>query len=138
MRDMNGSRGITDIVSDVLHEFTTLIRKEFELARTEITNKIGMMASAAAVIALGGALVLAGVLFALQAAVELLVEAGLSPATACILVAVAILVAGFAVIYSGLARLRAANLVPERTIEQLHRDAAVAKSHLHLSPESRP
>jgi len=138
MRDMNGSRGISDVVGDILHEFSTLIRKEVQLARTEMTNKLSAMGGAVAVVAAGGVLVFAGVLFALQAAVELLVDAGLSPATACILVAAVILIGGFAVIYSGLQRLRAANLVPERTIEQLQRDAAVAKTHLHLSPESRP
>lgn len=132
---MNGTRGISDIFTDIVDSLGTLVRKEMQLARTEISDKIGGMGSAIAVIAGGGVLAMAALIFLLQALVEVLIRAGLSPAVSNLIVAGIVGVAGAIVISAGISRLKAANLVPERTIESLNRDAAVAKSQMHFSPK---
>ena len=40
---MNGTRGISDIFTDIVDSLGTLVRKEMQLARTEISDKIGGM-----------------------------------------------------------------------------------------------
>lgn len=132
---MTGTRGIPNIFGDIVDAFATLMRTEMQLARTEISDKAGEMGSAVVVIAGGGMLVLAALIFLLQALVEVLVRTGLSPAVSNLIVAGVVGIVGAIVVSTGLSRLRARNLLPERTIKQLHRDAAVAKSHMHLSPK---
>lgn len=132
---MNGTRGISDIFADIADSLGTLVRKEMQLARTEVSDKIGEMGSAVAVIAGGGVLALAAFIFLLQALAEVLMRAGLSPAVANLIVAGVVGIVGAIVISTGVSRLKARSLIPERTIEQLHRDAAVAKSQMHLSPK---
>jgi hypothetical protein len=135
MRDMNAGRGIPDIFADIMDAFTTLIRKEMQLARTEISDKISSVGIALGMVALGGVLGLAALLLLLRAIVAMLIAAGLGPTVATLIVAAGSLIVGIAVIYAGLKRLQAGSLVPERTIGQLHRDAAVAKDQLHFSPK---
>ena len=132
---MNGTRGISDIFADIVDSLGTLVRKEMQLARTEVSDKIGEMGSALAVIAVGGVLALAALIFLLQALVEVLIRSGLSPAVSNLIVAGVVGIVGAIVVSTGIGRLRARSLVPERTIESLNRDAAVAKSQMHLSPK---
>jgi Putative Actinobacterial Holin-X, holin superfamily III len=132
---MNGTRGISDIFADIVESLGTLVRKEMQLARTEVSDKIGEMGNAVAVVAVGGVLALAALIFLLQALVEVLIRSGLSPAVSNLIVAGVVGIVGAIVVSTGISRLRARTLVPERTIESLNRDAAVAKSQMHLSPK---
>ena len=65
----------------------------------------------------------------------MLIRSGLSPAVSNLIVAGVVGIVGAIVVSTGISRLRARSLVPERTIESLNRDAAVAKSQMHLSPK---
>lgn len=134
MRDANG-RGISDIFGDITDALTTLVRKEIQLARAEITEKAGSIGSSLGVVGVGAILLLLAMIFVLQGVVALLVSTGLSPMAANLIVGFVVLVIGGIAVSVGLSRLRASNLVPERTIDQLQRDAAVAKDQLHLSPK---
>jgi hypothetical protein len=135
VRDMNAGRGIHDIFADIKDAFTTLVRKEVQLAKAELSDKASGIGTGVAVMAAGGVLCLGGFIILLESIVSMLIQAGLSPATAGLIVAVVVLAIGGGIIYSGLRRLQGSGFMPERTINQLNRDAEVAKEQLHLSPK---
>ena len=122
------NRGVPDIVVDLLKEFSTLVRREVRLARTEVSEKIAMVGVGLACIVAGAGLAVAALVVLLEAGVDAMVNrAGFTPwQAAVILGAAALIVAGvfFAI---GLFRLKAQNVAPRKTVEQLQRDAAVAK-----------
>ena len=126
-------RGLPDIVTDLLKELTALFRREMLIARTEMADKIGALGFALTAIVIGAVRLVAGLGLLLQAAVTGLMERGFTPTQATLIVAGAVLVIGLIVLWIGLSRLRARNLTPSHTIDQLQRDAAVAR-HQVTSP----
>ena len=80
---------------------------------------------AAALIGAGALLLLATIVLLLQAAIAGLVAYGFSPAVATLLIAVAALLVGGALVWFGLNRLKAENFAPSKTIRQFQKDAAI-------------
>jgi len=66
----------------------------------------------------------------LQAAVAGLAAAGLAVGWASLIVGGVALILGLALLAFGINRLKAARLVPSRTVEQLRRDAAAATQQM--------
>jgi hypothetical protein len=120
-------RGMADLFGDVIREFATLLRKEMALARTELAEKVTLVAVSLGLIVAGAVLAMAALLLLLQAAVAALVAHGFGPAVATLIVAGATLVVGLGILWFGASRLRAKELAPSRTLEQLQADAALAK-----------
>jgi hypothetical protein len=112
-----------------VRQLTTLFRQEAQLARSEISDKIGRVAAAAMTLAIGAALLMAGLVILLQAAAVALQEAGLSPLVSLLIVGVAVVVIGGVMLMSAVSALKNTSLVPDRTVDQLQRDASVAKAH---------
>lgn len=127
----NGERSVADLLGDLVDQTTTLVRKEVQLARAELSEKAGQVSTA--VISLGAGMVLAiGALIALtQAAIAALVEyAGLSATVSALIVAAVLGLIGFLVVRGGLATLKSFNITPDRTATQLSRDAQVVKEQV--------
>jgi hypothetical protein len=118
-------RDVADLSQDILRDIGTLITTEFQLLRTEISEKLALTGLAAALIATGALLLLATIVLLLQAAIAGLVAYGLSPAVATLLVAAATLLVGAALVWFGLSRLKAENLAPTKTIRQFQKDATI-------------
>jgi hypothetical protein len=116
---------VADISQGILRDITTLVSTEFQLLRTEISQKLALTGLAAALIAAGALLLLATLILLLQAAIAGLVAYGFSPAVATLLVAVATLLLGAALVWFGLSRLKAENLAPSKTIRQFQKDATI-------------
>ena len=123
-------RSLGDLFGDLSRQLSTLVRKEIELARTEVTTRARAATQDAALIGAGGALVYAGVLVLLGAVVLVLVDAGLEPWVAALLVAVIAMAIGAALIWRGREGLKTTSLAPERTIETLKEDAEWAKEQI--------
>ncbi|WP_207538122.1 phage holin family protein [Sabulicella rubraurantiaca] len=127
----NSDRSVADLLGDLVDQTTTLVRKEVQLARAELSEKAGQVSTA--VISLGAGMVLAiGALIALtQAAIAALVEyAGLSATVSALIVAAVLGLIGFLVVRGGLATLKSFNITPDRTATQLSRDAQVVKEQV--------
>jgi hypothetical protein len=124
---MDQRRTVTDVLSDLTSELTTLFRKELRLARTEMSENISVLGTAVDLIAAGAALGLGGLLVLLQAAVAWLVSIGFSAVAASLIVAGAVLVLAAILIWAGLNRMKVQRLAPTKTVEQLQRDAALAR-----------
>jgi hypothetical protein len=124
---MTRDRGVPDILLDLMREFTQLFRSEIRLAGAEVSEKVSMVGVALGLVVAGAALLMAAVVLLLQAAVAGLVAEGFSVAVATLIVGGVVLVVGAGLVWAGMNRIKARNLTPRRTLEQLQRDAALAK-----------
>ncbi len=125
-----GPRSVPELFGDVVGELSSLFRKEVQLARAEMGEKLGSVTGAITPIAAGGVVMLAALVVLMFAVVSLLVSLGIRPGWAQLIVGLGFALVGYLVLRGGLARLKATSLVPERTTEQLSRDARVVKEQV--------
>lgn len=123
MADRKDERSLGELLSALSRETGQLVRKEVELATTEMTAKARRAGAAVAVAAAGGALVHAGLLVLLAAIVLGLAQAGMSPWLSASIVAVVTMIVGYALVNRGLAQLRRTSVVPTQAIETLKETA---------------
>ena len=116
-------RSIGDLISELSRETGQLVRKEVELATTEMTAKVRSAATHVAVAAAGGALAHAALLVLLAAIVVGLTQIGVSPWLAALIVALVTAGVGYALINKGVNALRATRVVPTHTVQSLKEDA---------------
>jgi TRAP-type C4-dicarboxylate transport system permease small subunit len=126
----DGQRSMPELFSTVITELATLFRKEVQLARAEIGEKLANAVGSLAFLAAGGLLLLAALIILLQAIVTFLTWAGIPIAWAQVIVFVAAALIGVVLLRSGIAGLKMSKLIPDRTAEQLSRDATVAKEQV--------
>jgi len=123
-------KSLPTLFSDLTRETVELIRQEIALAKAEISAKISTAEKALVAIAIGAAIILAGLMLVLQAVVNGVAQM-LPPEQAAwlapLLVGVIIAVIGYAMIHSGRTQLQPENLAPRRTIASLRRDTAVVQ-----------
>ena len=128
-------RPLIGLISDLWRETSRLIHAEVELATVEISEKVSEVRTGLISIAVGGAILFAGflvLLFAAVAAVYRLLEAQTEHAlwAAPAIVGAAVVIAGGIAVAKGRSELKAANLAPERTLRSLQRDAQMVKEHI--------
>jgi drug/metabolite transporter (DMT)-like permease len=116
-------RSLGELLSELSRETSVLVRKEVELATTEITAKARTAGTHVAVVAAGGALAHATLLVLLAAVVIGLTELGIAAWLAAGIVAIAVGVVGSILIQMGVSRLRATRVVPVHTVQSLKEDA---------------
>jgi hypothetical protein len=124
------SRGVLSVVSDAVSQAADLIQLEFRLARAELAEKAVELKAGLALIVAGVVLLTATLFLLLQTAVVVLVEAGLSPPLATLLVAAACALVGIILISNGRKHLEPEALAPKRTMNELTRDSALVKEKL--------
>jgi hypothetical protein len=126
----NYNRSVPEIIADLLGQVTSLFRKEMQLARTEMSEKVGQAVMGVAMIMAGAVLLIPALVILLQAGVSALVAQGMAAHWAALIVGGLTLLIGVVLAWIGMNRLKAENLTPKRTIEQFSRDAAVAKDQV--------
>jgi hypothetical protein len=126
-------RSLAGLFSDLWRETTTLVHEEAELAKADMSEKLDQLLTGVGSIAAGGAVLFAGFLAVLVAAVNGLARilppddaAWLSP----LIVGVVVMVIGYALFAGGKRALKARNLKPTRSMESLRRDGRMVKEHL--------
>ena len=117
------NRSLGELMAELSRETGTLVRKEFELATTELTSRVREVATHAAVAAVGAALLHAGVLVVLAALVIGLAQLGVQPWLAAVIVAALAMVGGYAMLNVGVSRIKSTPLTPRQTIETLKENA---------------
>lgn len=127
MTERHDDRSLGELLGDLGTQVTTLVRKEIELARTEVTDRASAAGRDAAMVGLGGALVYAGVLGLMAAVVLGLIDAGLEPWISALLVGIIVAAVGGALVARGRTGLATTDLKPKRTIETLQDDAEMLK-----------
>jgi hypothetical protein len=120
-------RAIPELFTDLIGQVTSLIRKEGQLARAEISEKATRALTGIAMILLGAMLLIPALVILLQAAVMGLIDNGADPTAAALMVGGAIFVIGMVLGLIGWSRVNGGSLVPDKTIDQWKRDAQVPR-----------
>jgi xanthine/uracil permease len=123
------SRSIPELVSTLTGDLANLVRKESELVRTEVAEKLGEAAKAGQRIGIGGALLLGAFLVLLQALVLALSKV-MDPLWASIVVGLVVGLLGFALIRSAVRKITPAGLAPQRAARQIQKDAQLVKDQV--------
>ena len=129
----NGRRPLAGLFSDLWRETTTLVHDEVELAKADISDKVTQAGRGIGAVAAGGAVLFAGfivLLFAAVGALEMVLPPEQAPWLAPLIVGAVVTLIGAIALSSGKKKLQAENLKPTRSIDSLRRDRDVAKEHL--------
>ena len=119
-RSIGEDRPVGELLSDLWTDTQTLVREEFKLASAEVESKIDQTKADVMKAALGAGALYAGVL-ALVAALILFVAKFVAPWVAALIVGVAVIGLGYALVRSG-KDISARKLKPERSVEHVRED----------------
>ncbi|MDB5641756.1 MAG: hypothetical protein JWN07_1073 [Hyphomicrobiales bacterium] len=120
-------RSTIELISDAFNDASALLSTEAKLLRAEVNEKINHAVAAIGMM-VGAAVFFIGALFLLlQTGVAFLVQWGLSPAIASILMAVVSGLIGVAMFFAAKAALAPEHLKPQRAMNQINRDVAMAR-----------
>jgi hypothetical protein len=123
MATIPDNRSLGELIAELSAEMSTLIRKELELARVELTSKAGAAARNGAAAATGGVVAYSGLLAFIAGAILGLVRLGMAAWLAAFIIGVLTMGGGALLIYLGVYRLRHMRFTPRVTIETLKEDA---------------
>ncbi|HVY82081.1 MAG TPA: phage holin family protein [Steroidobacteraceae bacterium] len=113
-----------DLMRRLLNEVSTLFRQELTLARAEFMRSISRVLVSATSIAAGGAVLYAGLLVLLAAAVLGLSKV-LEPWLAALIIGVVVGVIGYVMLHAGIKKMSNTSVKPELTQDSLKRDKDV-------------
>jgi hypothetical protein len=115
-------------LSDVISDLAELAQKELRLAKAEVSEKISMKLAGGIWLGVAAILALVAFFIMLQALIFLLASYGVPPYWACSMVAGAVALVAVAAFFKGRTDAQA-DLVPDRTLQQVKRDIATVKEH---------
>jgi hypothetical protein len=127
------NRSLGTLISELAQDTTTLVQQEVALAKAEMSEKASQLGRGISTLAIGGVILLAGLLalidFAIYGLAELL-PPELSPWLGALIVGVILSVIGYVMLQSGRKEIRTTTLTPERTATSLQRDKEMVKEHV--------
>lgn len=112
-------RSLGELFAELSRETGLLVRKEVELATTEMTGKAKVASAHVGTVAAGGALAHAGLLVFLAALVIGLAQLGIEPWLSALIVAALTIGIGYMLVNKGLTSLRRTNMAPTQTIQSI-------------------
>jgi hypothetical protein len=123
----SGEPSLGELVVGLTDDISTLVRKEVDLAKTEIQESVKESAQAGAMVAAGGAVAYAGLLFILAAIAIVLGEWLDNLWLGAAIVGLVTALVGWLILNGGMNQLKQVSFVPRKTIHSLERDAEMAK-----------
>jgi hypothetical protein len=123
-------RPIGDLLSDLASQVSTLVRREIELARTEIASSLMQAGRGAGLTGLGGVLIHAGLLALLAAGMLGLVQAGIDPWLAALIVGLLVIGVGIVITSIGLKQVQTTDMAPRQTVASIRRDVEYVKEQI--------
>jgi len=121
------SRSIPELFSEAVGQLAKLISNEFELARTELSEKVSQAGRAAGMIGAGAVILLPALVLLLFAFSAALIRSGLSEPVAYLIVGMGAALLSVGLIAVGMSRLTGGALKPKVTLGQIQRDKVAAK-----------
>jgi hypothetical protein len=119
-------RSFGELLREVTNDISALFRKEVELAKTELSEKAAEAGKNVGAIAVGGAVLFAGALALLAAAVNLvgwliaqITSTEIAVWLAPLLVGLVLAFVGYSMVTKAIAALRTISLAPEKTTQTL-------------------
>lgn len=116
-------RSAGDLLSDALSHMSSLVRKEMDLARAEMSESASRAAVAVGLLAGALVIALASLNVLAAALVVAIAEWGLDPAWASLLVGLALALCALVMVLKARNDLKLANIMPSRTARNVKRDA---------------
>jgi hypothetical protein len=129
MNHASDPRSVPQLLTDLLGEVTTLFRKEAQLVRAELSEKVSQLQVGAGS-ALAGAICLLVALNILAGALVIALSEFMGAGWAALLVGVVIAALGVFLLKKGASDLSPSGLTPERTIHQVARDANLVREQV--------
>ena len=130
-------RSIGDLIRELADEGRSLLRSEVSLVKAELTEKVHVYERNTSKIAIGGALLMAALLFALWAVnmgvtalLLMVVQEEVAVWLAPLIIAVILGIVGRSMVSGGTKEIRHEGIVPERTATTLRDDARWAKDQV--------
>ncbi len=123
-------RSLGELFGDLAREMSTLVRKEIQLAKTELTATASAVGKDVAYIAAGGFIAYAGFFALIATLIIILHTVGLPLWLAALLVTVIVLAAGGILIMQGLNKLKKTRMMPEQTMQTLKEDQQFIKEQV--------
>lgn len=120
------------LISNLTQQVTSLVRKEIELAKAELSEKTSQATRGIASIAMAGAVLMSGFLVLLAAAVyglNTVLPPETTPWLSALIVGVIVVIIGFIMLKSGQNKLKTQNLRPDRTMASVKNDQGLARQH---------
>lgn len=112
---------LVGLLRQLTREVPALFTKELALAKAELMDALDSSKTAMTSIALGGAVMLAGLLMLLLAAVYGL-SLYLQPWLAALIVGVVVMAIGYGMVQTGEKKMEGTSLKPEKTLHSLNKD----------------
>jgi Flp pilus assembly protein TadB len=125
-RDSKDDRSLGELFSELAQDTSTLVRKEVQLAKTEMSQKASRIGKDVGFLAAGGAVAYAGLLAVLAGIIVLLGQV-VPMWLSALLVGLVVAVVGYLLVRRGLDALKREDLAPRQTIETLKEDQQWAK-----------
>jgi hypothetical protein len=126
-------RSLGTLISELAQDTTTLVQQEVALAKAEMSEKASQVGRGISTLAIGGGILLAGLLalidFAIYGLAELL-PPDLSPWLGALIVGVILSAIGYIMLQNGRKEIKSTTLTPERTATSLQRDKDMVKEHV--------
>jgi hypothetical protein len=123
----DGEPSLGDLVMGLTDDISVLIRKEVDLAKTEMQESVKESAQAGGMVGAGGAIAYAGLLFILAAIAIALGDWLDNLWLGAAIVGLVTALLGWLILNSGMNQLKKISLMPRKTMHSLERDAAMAK-----------
>jgi Putative Actinobacterial Holin-X, holin superfamily III len=123
---------VPELLTSLLTQMAELMRTEGQLARAEISEKMTLATTGLGLIVGGAILLMPALVVLLDAAVAALVESGLAPYWSALAIGGGCFIIGLILLLIGVRWLRAGKFIPDKTIHQLQRDAATARSQVRI------
>ncbi|MDB5770765.1 MAG: phage holin family protein [Burkholderia sp.] len=126
-------KSLGSLLSDLTRDTVDLVRQEIALARAEMATKITGAQVALTSVAVGAAVLLAGLFIILQAIVNgvaMVLPEEVAPWLAPLLVGLVVAAVGYGMLKGGSAKLTADNLMPQKTMDSLRRDKMVIEEKM--------
>jgi hypothetical protein len=139
MSTIGEQRGIGELFGDLTRDVSGLFRKEIQLAKAEARENVGKAVKGIEAIAIGAVLAIGAIGVLLSAAVAglsaLLIAWGMGEAgagaLAALIVGIVVAIIAWTFIKQGADRLKAENLMLDRTAHSVARDATVIKEKVN-------
>ncbi|MGZ3338736.1 MAG: phage holin family protein [Reyranella sp.] len=122
--------GVVTLATAAFSQTADLLQTEFRLAKVELAEKMTALRGGLIMILIGAIFLIAALGLVLQALVSILINSGVSPSVAILLVAGGAAVIGLILFLVGQNRLDPAGLSPDRTLNSLSRDSRMVKETL--------
>jgi uncharacterized membrane protein len=135
---MKEEKSLGQLLKDLTAETTTLLKQEVDLAKTEMGEKASRVGTNVGSVAVGGAILFAGALALLFAAVNALAEildhlgvpVTVSPWLSPLILGVGLALVGYSFVKKALTTLKQESVTPRRTTQSLQENKEWLKSKM--------